>query len=324
MEPNTTEVIFTTQQLVTKEFYNNRIRLYADPAVQALVAGLNGGSLLCIFSVIYDEETPHTILWLVLYEGKYLPIETPYSDEIIVEFKRENYGFELEQCYAVELAELPSIIWRKFLGAIKCVPVYQVTVLGEGEGEFDAIEVARTLIFVASGHCYPITYTVECKNDGLNDTLVVTNYEDGVICRFEGKAIVTKFGGRTRFDVVGIDYTVRPEKGERLVGVSDLNTRQIRVNVDGGKVSYIIPSCSDGKFRSSGRPCFMWRECDGKREEVFGKIVVVFVLFEYSDKYKKMIKIVGENVSVNILDGEYEITDFIHNERLSELFTPRG
>lgn len=308
METNTTEVIFTTLQLVNKEFYNNRIRLYADPAVQALVAGLKGGSLLCIFSVICDEETPHTIMWLILYEGKYLPTETPYSDEIIVEFKRENYGFDLEQCYAVELADLPSIIWRKFLGAIKRVPVYQVADLGEGE--FEAIEVARTLIFVASGHCYPITYTVEFKNDGLH---VITKNCDGMISEVSGKVLVSEREGKKMFKVVDTNYCVNAGvlRGERFVSPTDFTTRQIRVIMRGGEAGtecpnqyptmYFIPSCSDGRFRKGQR---VWKECAGSIEEIQGKITVV----------GNTIKIVGNNRIVNTLDDEYEILDVIHRE----------
>jgi len=308
METNTTDVIFTTLQIVNKEFYNNRIRSYADPAVQALVAGLNGRSLLCIFSVIYDEETPHTILWLVLYEGKYLPIETPYSPEIIVEFKRENYGFDLEKCYQVELADLPSIIWRKFLGVIKCVPLYQATDLGEGKGEFEAIEVVRTLIFVASGQCYPITYTVECKNDELT---VITKNCDGAIIEVIGKVLVIEREGKKMFKVVDSNYSINAGVlgKERFVSPTDLTTRQIRVIMRGGRgggecpnqyrTMYFIPSCSDGQFRKGQR---VWKECAGYVEEIQGKIIVV----------GNTIKIVGNNRVANILDDEYEILDDIH------------
>ena len=312
MESNATEVIFTTLQIVNKEFYSNRIRSYADPAVQALVAGLNGGSLLCIFSIIYDETTPHTILWLVLYEGKYLPIETPYSCEIITEFKRENCGFDLEQCYAVELADLPSIIWGKFLGVIKCVPIYQATNLGEGERgeEFKTIEVVRTLIFVASGRCYPISYTIECKNDGLSDTLVITKNCDGEISGVKGKVLVSECEGKKMFKVVDSNYRINAggERKERFVSPADLTTRQIRVIVKGGegadecpnqyRTMYFIPSCSDGQFRKGQKA---WKECAGSVEEIQGKIIVV----------GNIIKVVGENGVVNILDDEYEILDAI-------------
>ena len=319
MESNATEVIFTTLQIVNKEFYDNRIRSYADPAVQALVAGVKGGSLLCIFSVIYHETTPHTIMWLVLYEGKYLPIETPYSREIIAGFKRENCGFDLEQCCAVELADLPSIIWRKFLGVIKCVPIYQATKLGEGERgeergeEFKTIEVVRTLIFVASGRCYPIRYTVESSHDGLDDTLVIMKNCDGAINQVEGKVLVSECGGRKMFKVAESDYSINVggERKERFVSPTDLTTRQIRVIVKGSegtdecpnqyRTMYFIPSCSDGQFRKGQK---VWKECAGSVEEIQGKIIVV----------GNTIKIVSDSRVVNILDDEYEILDAIQQE----------
>ena len=315
MEPDTTEVIFTALQIVGKEFYNNLIQSYADPYVQELVAGLKGGTVLCIFSIIYDETTPHTILWLVLYEGKYLPIETPYSPEIIAGFKRENYGFDLEQCYAVELSDLPSIIWRKFLGVINCVPIYLPKDLGEKkEEEFKSIEVARTLIFVASGQCYPISYTVECKNDGLN---IITKNCDGAISEVIGKVLVSEREGKKMFKVVDSNYCINAggvgvSVKERFVSPSDLNTRQIRVIMRGGgegadecpnqyRTMYFIPSCSDGQFRKGQR---VWKECAGSIEEIQGKIIVV----------GNAIKIVGENRIVNTLDDEYEILDAIQQE----------
>ncbi len=317
MESTPTEIVFTTLQIVIKEFYTNLIQGYADPYIQELVGGLNFGSVLCIFSVIYDEETPHTILWLVLYEGKYLPIETPYSREIIAGFKRENCGFDLEQCCAVELADLPSIIWRKFLGVIKCVPIYQATKLGEGGEErgeeFKTIEVVRTLIFVASGRCYPMTYTVECKNDGLDDTLIITKNCDGAISEVEGKVLVSERGGRKMFKVVESEYSINAggERKERFVSPTDLTTRQIRVITRGGeegtecpnqyRTMYFIPSCSDGQFRKGQKA---WKECAGSVEEIQGKIIVV----------GNTIKIVGENRGVNVLDDEYEILDAIQQE----------
>ncbi len=311
MESNPTEVIFTTLQIVNKEFYNNLFQTYADPYVQELVAGLKGGTVLCIFSIIYDETTPHTILWLVLYEGKYLPIETPYSDEIIAGFKRDNYGFDLEQCYAVELADLPSIIWRKFLGVIKCVPIHQPTDLGEEE--FKSIEVVRTLIFVASGQCYPISYTVECKNDELT---VITKNCDGAISEVIGKVLVSEREGKKMFKVVDINYCINVggvgvSVKERFIAPTDLTTRQIRVIMRGGeegtecpnqyRTMYFIPSCSDGQFRKEQR---VWKECAGSIEEIQGKIIVV----------GNTIKIVGNNRIVNTLDDEYEILDAIHRE----------
>jgi len=311
MESDTTEVIFTTLQIVNKEFYNNLVQSYADPYIQELVGGLKCGSLLCIFSIIYDESTPHTILWLVLYEGKYLPIETPYSPEIIAGFKRENYGFDLEQCYAVELAELPSIIWRKFLPVIKCVPIYLSKDLGEGEQEeFKSIELVRTLIFVASGQCYPISYTVECKNDGLH---VITKNCDGVIREVSGKVLVIEREGKKMFKVVDSNYSINAGVlgKERFVSPSDLTTRQIRVIMRGGggggecpnqyRTMYFIPSCSDGQFRKGQR---VWKECAGSVEEIQGKIIVV----------GNAIKIIGNNRIVNILDDEYEILDAIQQE----------
>ena len=311
MEPDTTEIIFTALQIVGKEFYNNLIQCYADPYVQELVAGLKGGTVLCIFSIIYAETTPHTILWLVLYEGKYLPIETPYSGEIIAGFKRENCGFDLEQCYAVELADLPSIIWRKFLGVIKCVPIYLSKDLGEGEVK--SIEVVRTLIFVASGQCYPITYTVECKNDELT---VITKNCDGMISEVSGNVLVSEREGKKMFKVVDSNYCINVGGvgvfgKERFIAPTDLTTRQIRVIMRGGEEGtecpnqyrsmYFIPSCSDGQFRKGQR---VWKEWAGSIEEMQGKIIVV----------GNTIKIVGNNRIVNTLDDEYEILDAIHRE----------
>jgi len=246
---------------------------------------------------------------LVLYEGKYLPIETPYSPEIIAGFKRENYGFDLEQCYAVELADLPSIIWRKFLPVIKCVPIYQAVNLGEGE--FKSIEVVRTFIFVASGQCYPITYTVECKNDELT---VITKNCDGAISEVIGKVLVSEREGKKMFKVVDSNYSINAGVlgKERFVSPTDFTTRQIRVIMRGGgeeggeypnqyRNMYFIPSCSDGQFRKGQR---VWKECAGYVEEIQGKIIVV----------GNTIKIVGENRVVNILDDEYEILDAIQQE----------
>ena len=317
MESTPTEIVFTTLQIVNKEFYRKYIQCYAVPVIQELIGGLNCGSVLCIFSVIYDETTPHTILWLVLYEGKYLPIETPYSDEIIVEFKSDNCGFDLDQCCVVELIDLPSIIWRKFLYIVICVPIYQATDFGDGEGEeFKTIEVVRTLIFVASGHCYPVSYTVESSKDGVTDIPIITKNCDGVISEVKGNAIVREIGGRKMFKVVDSDYSI--DSGgvdgskERVVAPVDLTTRQIRVIMRGGKgdeqeidspiqnrTMYFIQSCSDGQFRKGQR---VWKECAGSVEEMRGKIIVV----------GNSIKIVDNNRVVNTLDDEHEIIDIIH------------
>ena len=313
MESPTTELIFTTLQIVNKEFYLNYIKPYATPTVQEVVEGLNGRSVLCIFSIIYGETTPHTILWLVLYEGKHVPIETPYSDEIIVEFKRDNYGFDLEQSYAVELADLPSIIWLKFLPVINCVPIDKSPHLGAEE--IESIEVVKTLTFVASGHCYPISYTVECGNDSVTDTLNITKNCDGVISKVSGKVLVTEGNGRKMIELVEMNYSTKTVGAmkERFVTPTDLTTRQIRVRVKGGETElecpnqyhtrYFIPSCSDGEFRKGQRA---WKECAGSVENIEGKIIVV----------GNTIKIVGENRVTNVLDDEYEILDAINSKRV--------
>jgi hypothetical protein len=294
------EVVFTKAQIIKKEFYQKWIEPCADPRVRDIIAAING-RVECMFSIIYDILVPRTILWLVLYNGKYLPIETPYGSDglIIYELVLENRGFALPQNNAVELSDLASIIWRKFLCLVESIPIsYQDPEMAE----IMKTDIRKTLSFVTSGHHYPITYTVEMGSDGL---FGISENRDGSVSRVDGvKVLVTDLGYKKRLELVDIDYSVRSDKGERDIRAADLTSRQIRAMVREGDcaTSYIIPSCSDGKFRPN---IHVWRERGGVLEEMQGKVILV----KLAEGGKNTLKIVSENTVANILDGEYEITD---------------
>ena len=314
---NANDVVFTKTQVVNKEFYRKWMEPYANPVVRDIISATNGRAVECMFAVIYDSLVPRTILWLVLYNGKYLPVETPYGGDgsIIYELVLEHRGFALSYDTVVDVSDLSSIIWRKFLYLIESIPIYYQDL---EMVEIMKTEIRKTLSFVNSGHHYPITYTVDMGDDGL---FGITENRDGMVTRVDGmKALITEMGYKKRIELVDIDYSARADKGERVVGEADLTSRQIRVVVrdadadadedegEGGDgyTSYIIPSCSDGKFRPT---IYVLRECGGVLETIPGKIIVV-----RAEGCENTMKIVRGNTCANILDGEYELMDGMYTD----------
>ena len=303
----TSEIVFTEMHIVKKDFYQKWMRTYTSPGIRDIVDGIHSSALMCLFALIHSESSPRMILWMVLYGGKYLPIETPYGDDgkIFHEFILENKGVILNQSYAVEVRDLPAIIWRKFLGVIQSVPISNkdLTIV-----EFSAIEMSKMLSFVSSGRRCPIIYTVEMRCGDESGMSRLSKIDDGVISSVDGsKVIVTELRGKKRIEVVDTAYIVCSEKGERDIVYADLNMRQIRVYVRDSPISYIIPSCSDGEFRPSTQNAV--KECAGAREKIQGKLIIM----NASVCGKQIMKIVYDDTPVNILDDECEITDTRYN-----------
>ena len=298
-----TEIVFAKMQIVKKDFYKKWLYPYASPGVRDIIDGIHSSALMCMFAIIYDDSSPHTILWMVLHDGKYLPIETPYSDDrnIFHEFILENHGFILNHCYAVEVSDLPTIIWRKFLGVIHSVPISHTD---STLAEVSTIELSNTLSFVSSGRHCPIEYTVEMsRSDGSWTTRILELRDDAISVIDSSKVIITDLRGKKCIKLVDAAYTVCAEKGERDIVYSDLKMRQLRVVLRDSTISYIVPSCSDGKFRPIAQR--VWKERAGTRENILGKIIIV----NSPDCGKKMMKIVYTDTPPHILDDEYEITD---------------